>query len=196
MSSVLANLPPELLLTLVLPFFNPHDLARLLQVNIRLNNLVHTYLQGIKVINLQRDREWNVDYKNCFKFMTSETTKLVRIRLDVAIASCISNKDLFRVIQRNPNLEKIDMTGVTISHRVLKQLLLCQKLNFLKFDMVGLWKTSSAEVHKDIGVIKKKVKQVFILDDCLNPEHFDNSLSQEQNILYSVWKFHGITWDD
>ena len=66
---------------------------------------------------------------------------------------CITNKDLLKVIERNPNLKKMDVSGLKMSHKVLKQILLCKKL---RFDEVGLWSSTAQEVKRTIEKLKKK----------------------------------------
>ena len=143
MSLSLCDLPIELLTTLVFSELSPFDLARLFQVNVQLNNAVCQFLAHIKRIKMPTTyqfprRHLTAHRRKCFNFMTRHTTHLVSLGDDKEIRSIsdqyywMRNPDLMRVIKKNPKLEIIDVRGVTISHAVLRQLLLCEKLRFLR----------------------------------------------------------------
>ena len=72
------------------------------------------------------------------------------------------NADLMRVIKKNPKLEIIDLRWTTISHVVLRQLLLCENLRFLRFSGVGLWSTTAEDVERDKAAVIEKVGKVFM----------------------------------
>jgi len=179
MAPSLSDLPTELILFNIFPYLGPLELARLLRVNGRLNILVHTYLSDISTLRMGSRKAWGVCTSNCFRFMTSRTTKLVSFRTDQyrsfpwfpresrhidhrpKVKSCITNKEVIKVIERNPLLTNIDLTGLTVTHKLLKLILQrCENLTHLNFDFVGLWGTTQKEVDKDIEKIKEKGIQV------------------------------------
>ena len=139
----LCDLPLEVLTTLVLPELSPFDLARLCQVNGWMNNAVFDFLTNIKSVKMpkQYDDDWrelftNNEMRRCFQFMTRHTTKLVTLGNDIWYGDehyrWMLNGDLMRVIQRNPKLRIIDLHETKISHAVLRQLLLCKNLKFVR----------------------------------------------------------------
>ena len=153
----LCDLPIELLTTLVFTELSPFDLARLCQVNVKLNNAVCQYLIHTKTLKMPRDQDfpcWNdsdkqkvrscpelrAHQRKCFNFMARHAANLVTLGDDTVTDfrytdfryRWMLSADLIKVIKKNPKLEIIDVRGMTISHRVLKQLLLCEKLRFLR----------------------------------------------------------------
>ena len=107
-STTLSDLPAELLIKHIFPYLSPRDIARLLRVNVRLNSLVHSYLRDLSSLKMYGREQWGTCTTNCFKFITSETTKLISIRIS---NWRVTNEDLLPVILRNPNLKTIDLTG-------------------------------------------------------------------------------------
>ena len=146
----LCDLPIELVTSLVFTELSPLDLARLWQVNVKLNNAVCQYLIHMKTLKMPDKRDfpcWNDSYqqrvgtcpelrahqRKCFDFMTRHAANLVIIDAYVNYrCRWMLNADLIKVIKKNPKLEIIDIRGTTISHPVLKQLLLCENLKFLR----------------------------------------------------------------
>ena len=138
---MLSDLPIELLTTLVITELSPFDLARLFQVNVQLNNAVCQFLTHIKRIRMPiitrgyPSGDIATHQRKCFNFMTRYTTHLVELgedKSDNFLYSWMRNPDLLRVIKKNPKLKIIDLKWTTISHAVLRQLLLCENLRFLR----------------------------------------------------------------
>lgn len=109
----LSDLPSELLISFIFPKLNPSDLARLLHVNIRLNQLVNSYLGNLTCLELkalQGKDDPSSCRKNCFKFMSKMTTKLVRVNVGVKKYrgcfvnghSCFNNQDLILSSRKIP----------------------------------------------------------------------------------------------
>merc|ERR1719187_2893529 len=100
--------------------------------------------------------------------MTRYTTHLVSLGEDNDIHflyAWMRNPDLLRVVKKNPKLKIIDLKWTTISHAVLRQLLLCENLRFLRFGSVGLWSTTPENVERDKAAVVEKVGKVFMLPD-------------------------------
>ena len=141
MSVSLCDLPIELLTTLVFTELSPFDLARLFQVNVQLNNAVCQFLAHIKTVKMPHRHDFPIDsraahQRKCFNFMVRYTTNLVTLGTDMSdhyiFYHWMLNADLIRVVKKNPKLEIIDLRWTTISHAVLRQLLLCENLRFLR----------------------------------------------------------------
>ena len=141
MSISLCDLPIELLTTLVFSELSPFDLARLFQVNVQLNNAVCQFLTHIKRIRMPTmhhvpSGELAAHKRKCFNFMSRYTTHLVSLgeenNYDNFLYNWMRNPDLLRVVKKNPKLKIIDLKWTTISHAVLRQLLLCENLRFLR----------------------------------------------------------------
>ena len=104
---------------------------------------------------------------------------------------CITNKDLLNVIKRNPNLKKIHLSGFKMSHKVLKQILLCEKLTYLRFEEVGLWSTTAQKVKKDIRKLKKKGPPAIALSQANNPAL---PVPQPYNTILRSRIYYSMSW--
>ena len=141
----MCDLPIELLTTLVFSELSPFDLARLCQVNVLLNNAVCQFLAHIKCFKMPNDREFpcakngrrptigemTAHRRKCLNFMVRHTNNLV-VLSDDSLEYRMLNTDLIRVVKKNPKLEIFYVRRSTISHPLLKQLLLWEKLSFLR----------------------------------------------------------------
>lgn len=165
MSMILSDLPSELLISFIFPKLHPRDLARIRCANIRLKKSVDSYLVILKTLVIRSTKYTGSCNKKCFNFMTKKTTKLVHIKVEIVRYkewllnrhSCVTNREFFRVLKRNLNLEKIDISGFQISQKSLRQLLLCENLKSLTlFSVWGAKFANADEIQKDIENIKKK----------------------------------------
>ena len=192
-STCLENMPPEVLIYNLLPYFNPFDLCRLMWVNRKFKDVVYAFVKHKKNINMQEVTRICADDTEkiiaAFEFMTRGNTSLVRINLKNC--SWIKESQLMMILESNKKLVEVNLSNVKIMPSILKCLVKLRKLRIVKIGDVGsIFETSSAMkiwLERVIIIIswnrkfKEKIESIKKKLDTLQKQaHFDVEETKKQ----------------
>ena len=184
----LDEIPPEVLVSNLLPFLNPIDLARLAQVSVGFRDVVKSFIKTNKnldveeitnIIGVDKDR-----VASACEFMLRDNKSLTKINMNNCPA--VEMELLEKILKTSPKLEELYLGGVTVTPAIITNLLQMRKLKIVKIGEISrnvfAWSESGVTIKEQHRKIQKHLE---ILEERLEEFTLETRFLSEVNCL--VW---------